>query len=112
MASIALVLAGYEVLSTDISGMISLLQTNIRAAIEKVQSHGEESSSHEIFNSSNIAVSELNWFKFQDENVKSDNIGNYDLVVCADCCYSSLAVVPLFNVLNQVNKWLRIFAQQ
>jgi predicted nicotinamide N-methyase len=96
LTSVACWLAGYDVDSTDTAAVIPLLEENIKSCFEAML------SSHPSFYSSlgSINVRQINWF--EDNAIDESLQGVYDIILCADCSYSSLAVVPLYNRIREV----------
>ena len=102
MTAIALGLQGYDVIATDKLNILTALNHNIKTF---------ESS----YNGSNplgsFKIVEFDWNKTAEtahnqlpvELREALNGREIDLIACSDCCYSSLATLPLLRSLQAVS---------
>lgn len=112
LTSMALALAGYDVIATDKACLLPLLEMNLAAFRSEACSHSVELGI--------VKVAQLEWTKRdsgsggaaeeRESGRGSEDVrrvrelcsGRPNLVVCSDCLYSSASVEPLLEVLEQV----------
>ena len=96
LVSIALGILGWQVWATDLKVVIDdVLRTNIERNREEAK----------------IVVQELDWCEDtwdwrypQNEEMRSDRIPEFDLIICADGVYSMDLVLPLLRTLKKLSE--------
>ena len=103
IVSIVLWLLGYDVITTDKLTVLDVLIDNINQTKEYIKINYND-----LYNTlGTIQIIEFDWFslsKSEDHSIIHLNtlINNriIDLIVCSDCCYSTISIIPLINVLQ------------
>lgn len=99
LTSIVLWLCGYDVIATDQPTLLPHLRRNIDDAkqtlLRQIIRAGYDISP------GSIRAEELDWYR-EDSHRHSFFSQRIDLLVCADCCYSTLANEPLLRTIREV----------
>ena len=110
LTSIALWLAGYDVIATDKEYSLPLLRENIEYNLARHQQQSMNEKNEEL---GTIQVYEYDWNELRGPSEQlrlaiGGEENRVDLVVLSDCVYATTSIQPLLDALDQALLHLRL----